>query len=364
MRHPFSIKSTLALTLMLSVLAVAVGTFAYTEPTAPYPANTIEPIDIGLADQAKAGSLSVFAFFARGNADFKSDLAIEGIAQGGNPGDLVSAVQIASNVLATGELHANDHLSARSLIHNEANPKPVCGDANGIVVFCPPPAVIIACSNYPAFGATVPPGYIKNPDGSCSPVLKGTANLTCENDIYSQKFDLNNKIFIPFKYSRTARLTLTFDHPTLPNTKILFGGISFGWNTHPAEGPNLPNRKVYGRSIMPAPYATTASGTTYTGQISDTPDPFVITVPTGVTSYTIYPLNRLIYGADGRLANNVNYLCAELHNYWGAASNFGQDPLDPIKPTDMFFKLDAGTPYASINFSSVTAGATAHNINP
>lgn len=364
MKQPLITKSVLALTLMLAVVAAAVGTFAYTEPTAAYPVNTTEPIDTSLVDQAKAGGLTVNAFFARGNADFKKDLSIDGVAQGGNPGDVLTTVQIASNVLATGDLYALDHLSARSLIHNEAQPKPVCGDVNGIVVFCPPPAAVIACSNYPAFGATVPPGFVKNPDGTCSAILRGTANLTCENSIYTQKFDLNTKTFIPFRYSRSARLTLTFDQPTLPNTQILFGGMSFGWNTNVAEGPDLPNRKVYGRSIMPEPFRSSPTGTAYTGQISDAPDPFVLTIPTGVTSYTVYPLNRRVYAADGSLANNVVYLCGELHNYWGAASNFGANPLDPINPTNMFFKLGTGTQYSSINFSSITAGATAHNINP
>jgi hypothetical protein len=63
MRSMFS-KSTLVLTLILAVLAAAVGTFAYSEPTSAFPANTVEPIDTGIADQWKAGSLTVFPFFA------------------------------------------------------------------------------------------------------------------------------------------------------------------------------------------------------------------------------------------------------------------------------------------------------------
>jgi hypothetical protein len=179
-------KSTLVLTLILAVLAAAVGTFAYSEPTSAFPVNTVEPIDTGVADQWKAGSLTVFPFFARGNADFKADLAIEGIAQGGQPGDRVSRVQIASNVLATGELHSLDHLSAASLRHNEASPKPVCGDSNGIVVFCTD-----ICNNISGLQADIPPGMIRNPDGSCTP-----APDLCSNIDGVQSAPLNPDILI------------------------------------------------------------------------------------------------------------------------------------------------------------------------
>lgn len=166
-------KSTLFLTLFLVVVAFAIGTSAYSEPIASWPVNTVEPIDTGVVDQAKTGGLAVQTFFARGNADFKKDLTIEGVAQGGNPGDTTSTVQIASNVLVTGDIYAGDpsfrnptgHLQANSLRHGETNPKTVCGDENGIVVFCAD-----VCDNIDGEQPAVPVGYESLSEGQCTPV--------------------------------------------------------------------------------------------------------------------------------------------------------------------------------------------------
>lgn len=165
MKHTLFNKPTLFLTVFLMLVVGAVGISAsYKEPIAPWPVNTTEPIDTGMVNQAKVGPLSVETFFARGNADFKKDLSIEGVAQGGQPGQTgATTVQIASNVLATGELHANAHLSAQNITHNEPQPKPVCGDVNGIVVFCKD-----VCNNINGEQSEPPTGYTANTDGSCT----------------------------------------------------------------------------------------------------------------------------------------------------------------------------------------------------
>lgn len=171
MKHTLFNKPTLFLTVCLMLVAVAVGVSAYGEPIAPWPVNTTEPIDTGMTNQAKVGPLSVTTFFARGNADFKKDLTIEGVAQGGDPTITTNtSVQITSNVLATGDLRsgslggvATAHLSAQNITHGEPQPKAVCADTNGIVVFCKD-----VCNNINGEQSEPPTGYTANTDGSCT----------------------------------------------------------------------------------------------------------------------------------------------------------------------------------------------------
>lgn len=179
MKHTLFNKPTLVLTIFLMIIVAAVGVSAYKEPIAPWPVNTTEPIDTGMVNQAKVGPLSVTTFFGRGNADFKKDLTIEGVAQGGNPGDTTSTVQITSNVLATGDLKSGSingsttaHLSAQNITHGEPQPKTVCADTNGNVVFCKD-----VCSNINGEQSTAPDGYQENADGTCTVIPDLCSNV-------------------------------------------------------------------------------------------------------------------------------------------------------------------------------------------
>jgi hypothetical protein len=189
-------KATLFLTLFLAVVAFGVGTSAYTEPIASWPTNTLEPIDTGMVDQAKIGGLAVEPFFARGNADFKKDLAIEGVAQGGNPGDTTTAVQITSNVLVTGDIYGGDtstrnrigFLQANSLRHSDpTGVKTVCGDENGIVVFCAD-----VCDNIDGDQPAVPVGHESLSEGQCTPIPDLCSNIDGIQQTLNQDITIDN----------------------------------------------------------------------------------------------------------------------------------------------------------------------------
>jgi|GEM_PF-4029096 len=143
---PFN-KATLFLTLFLAVVAVGVGVSAYSEPRDLYTRyNTFEPIDISAIDQVKLGGLSVDAFSARGNANFKKDLSIKRVAMGCVGGcdatKKATTVTIANDLLAAGDLTAQKSFRVESLKHKpEDGLLPVCADENGIIIFCPGPSV-------------------------------------------------------------------------------------------------------------------------------------------------------------------------------------------------------------------------------
>lgn len=178
-----TISAKLLLVLFLGVIAIGAGVFAYGEPFGTYPANTTEPIDISGVNQVKVGPLSVFAFNARGNADFKQDLEIKGIAQGCNGmvcDPLVTpkpqtTVNVGTNLLARGDIKATGSWQADSLVHNTPSSPtylPVCADANGIIVFCPgptvpPPPVDVCPDNVPGNPTGV---QTANPDIEVDPI--------------------------------------------------------------------------------------------------------------------------------------------------------------------------------------------------
>lgn len=188
-----TISAKLLLVLFLGVVAIGAGVFAYGEPFGNYPANTTEPIDISGVNQVKVGPLSVFAFNARGNADFKQDLEIKGIAQGCNGmvcDPLVTpkpqtTVNVGTNLLARGDIKATGSWQADSLVHNtpsSPNYLPVCADANGIIVFCPGPTVpppAVMCPNHPGVAADP-----NNPDITIDPVT-GNCTLLIRGTIYA-----------------------------------------------------------------------------------------------------------------------------------------------------------------------------------
>ncbi len=129
-------KKNIFLITLLTLVAFGVGSFAYTNPAAPYPANTDAPIDTSLSNQIKTGGLSVNEFVARGNAQLQQNATFKGTVQGGYPGDTPTAVIVNSDTIVTGEVHTKEYLGSGTLAHNDATPRPLCNDGSGNIVFC------------------------------------------------------------------------------------------------------------------------------------------------------------------------------------------------------------------------------------
>ncbi len=139
------LKSQISLFVFGAVIALAAGAQAYTASTGtPSTFNTEPPINIGNTDQVKDGSLSVNAFNAQGKAMFNQHVQVVGSIRGGNPGDAVSTVKFGgtdasgtftTDVKVSGEVRAGDAISSGSLVQ-PGNPRPLCADANGIIIQC------------------------------------------------------------------------------------------------------------------------------------------------------------------------------------------------------------------------------------
>jgi len=129
-------KKNIFLTLLLAGVAAGASALAYTNPTAPFPVNTEPPIDIGATIQAKSGGLSVNEFQGRGNAHLQQNAVFLGTIQSGGPGSSPTTVIVDTNTDVMGEVWAADFLNSSTLQHSETQPKPLCGDATGEIIFC------------------------------------------------------------------------------------------------------------------------------------------------------------------------------------------------------------------------------------
>lgn len=373
------------LLLVLGVLMLGVGASAYSEPFAPYPANTQEPIDISLSNQAKTGALSVNAFFARGNADFKKDLSIKGVAQGcaGWPCDVASTntkITIGNNTIAKGELYALNKLAAGSLKHTESAPKPVCADSNGIVVFCSGGAPNDLCSNIPGVQASLGTDLIVENTATptiCTQVIRGVIDVGQYGAIVR---NMANNAELANLWIKNLTITSVGGQPitTWPsNTPLLFRwGYCAKWNSN-YSGPNSTFYNVQGSTASGScadfkasyPYR---SGLTY--GFSGHPDsfygtPYVAYDGTTQIQNTFnnipYPkgfFDAVLYGINGAKTGSPNGYTV---NLWYKKNN-PSDAYRNIKlPLEKLILYDVKVPSGYIlNLTSTTAQTVEVHLAP
>ncbi len=136
MKVPRIQNKNLSLALLLAVVLGGASTFAYTNPQSAFPVNTYPPIDEGVTNQVKLGGLSVNEFQTRSDADLQQNATFVGPIQAGNPGQQNTVVQVGTNTLVSGEIRAAQYLNSSTLQHNASQPKPLCGDGAGNIIFC------------------------------------------------------------------------------------------------------------------------------------------------------------------------------------------------------------------------------------
>ncbi len=140
---PLSSNTQARLLLFLLGLFVffGAGVSAFTPPVGhPADWNIAPPINVTEANQVKGGGLSVNAFTARGNAQFAQKATFKGIVRGSNAASSTIYFGGASNevgVSILGDVETTGRFQIDDLRHAESQPKRLCADANGKLIFCP-----------------------------------------------------------------------------------------------------------------------------------------------------------------------------------------------------------------------------------
>ncbi len=126
-------SKVLALTILCAVFGAAlIASATYKNPVSPYPKNSTEPIDTSGTSQGKAGGLSVQTFLGLSNVQLNQNATFKGAVLTGNIPDIV---QIGTDTVATGEMHATSYLNSQTLTHTGVA-KTLCGDSTGNIIFC------------------------------------------------------------------------------------------------------------------------------------------------------------------------------------------------------------------------------------
>jgi hypothetical protein len=194
MKSIFSKKNILSvITLALALVFVALAARAtYVQPaTGATGNNAYGYIDIGgtpggAGAGVKLGGLAVNAFSAKDNALFNDQVFFNAPIHGSasaptsiNFGDTTHVVGLSINNNMQGQTLQSDTTKNK---HNSAGAglDYLCSDATGTLLLCDevePPSFDL-CSNIPGVQTTVPDGYVRNPDGTCSQDIPANAKIS------------------------------------------------------------------------------------------------------------------------------------------------------------------------------------------
>lgn len=143
MKHTF--KKIALTTFGLVVLLGATYVFAggvWNSPSAAAPgANIPIPIHEG-TDQIKDAGLAVTSFLASQDALFKQEVFFRGTLRAVSLTNSVETIPIGSDVTATGDITTTKNIKSTTLV-NTTGTETLCADANGKIILCAKPPVVL-----------------------------------------------------------------------------------------------------------------------------------------------------------------------------------------------------------------------------